>query len=110
MYWMGRGDGVKFTHVPTQLVARSNIFPRKNKWQAMTHWAKSLLAAKVAKLKEDPEWKEGKGPVIRSYHLNPYLGIEPFVKDERSGKKVPLPGHDWWRCGRIDELLRAFRS
>jgi len=77
---------VTFTHLPTGIKARSNCAhgDRYHKSVARKHvQALNLLKAKLAKLKEDPSWVEGNGPRVRSYHFNPYLGIEPFVQIER---------------------------
>lgn len=101
-----RRPAIKMTHIPTGL--ESAIFERRlarNRLVDMRAKAKSLLAAKVAKLAEDPLWKEGDGPKVRSWHLHTYLGVPLFVKNERTGESMPFDTE--MLNGRIDGLIEA---
>ena len=73
--WYNVDAKVVITHIPTGIVGKSNIRHRnaRDRVRLMTAYARSLLAARVAR--PTPIVKE----VIRSYHLNPPLGITPFV-------------------------------
>jgi protein subunit release factor B len=100
------GSAIRLTHIATGLVAvirdyRNRITPAMNKT------VRSLLAAKLAKLAEDPEWKEGSGviqrgvgkPLVRTWTLCPYRS----VRDMRTGKSVPFEPE--MLDGRIDGLI-----
>jgi peptide chain release factor 2 len=102
------GSQIKLTHIPTGLSAR--ITDHRNRvTAAMQETVRALLAAKAAKLAEDPEWKEGSGviehgvgkPLIRTWTLDPYQS----VRDMRTGISIPFePG---MLDGRIDGLIEA---
>lgn len=84
--------GIRLTHLPTGLVAYVREPGRHSAPTKRTNEAvRDLLRAKLAKLKEDPTWKEsggwylGAAKRIRSWHLHTYLGVPRFVKDERTG-------------------------
>lgn len=102
------GSIVKLTHLPTGLVAVIRDW-RNMTSAAIQKTAKSLLAAKVAKLAEDPEWREGSGliehgvgsPLVRTWTLFPYRS----VKDMRTGKSVEFKVG--MLDGEIDGLIKA---
>ncbi len=77
---------VRWTHIPTNLSA---ICRNKRSLHGCDTGGLSLLKAKLAKLREDPSWVEGRSPLIRSYHLNPPLGIPPHVRNHPNGDAIP---------------------
>jgi peptide chain release factor 2 len=102
------GAAIRLNHIPSGLIAivrnrRDRITP------AMNRLVRSLLAAKIAKTKECPDWKEGSGviqhgvgdPLIRTWTLDPYQS----VRDMRTGKSVEFKPE--MLNGNIDELLTA---
>lgn len=106
-------EGVRLTHGPTGLVARSlDCAPRRQKWGWYHRAALGMLRAKLAGhlgLTEPP------GPPIRRvYDLCPPLGIAPNVRQGPGGSQWLASGRDEVVAildGRIDAMLaRAMRG
>jgi len=92
------GEGT-ITHLLTGITARSNVGSRdyKERVKQSTKWAKSLLAARVAR--PEPVVTE----VIRVYDLCPPLGIEPMIRQTR-------PTDKRWIANGMDEIQRWFNG
>ncbi len=85
-------SSVRITYIPTGLsaIARDHRSTQKAIHSCHVN-ALILLKAKLAKLREDPSWVEGcHSGRVRSYHLNPPLGIPPHVRNEPSGQMIPV--------------------
>ncbi len=78
---------VRWTHMPTGLSATCNS--ERSMYRCCVR-ALALLKAKLAKRREDPSWVEGRSRLIRSYHLNPPLGIPPHVRSHPDGEAIPI--------------------
>ncbi len=101
---------IRLTHLPTGLVVYVRELGRHSAPTKRTHEAvRALLRAKLAKLREDPEWKENRGWYlgnrVRSWHLHTYLGVPTFVKNERTGRQWPYSPAMWMQ-GQIDDFLK----
>jgi len=68
-------DQIKLTHVPTGLSVCCDV--ERGRWKQANQRAKSMLAARVAR--PEPQVTE----IIRTYDLNPPLGIEPNIHTNR---------------------------
>ncbi len=82
-------NGVRWTHIPTGLSATCNSERTHHRCDVK---ALALLKAKLAKRHEDPAWVKGCGSLVRSYHLNPPLGIPPHVRSHPDGDAIPING------------------
>ncbi len=93
-------NGIRLTHITTGLSA--TVWAQhwmRRAWRGPCHnLALALLRAKLAKLREDPSWVEGRGRLIRSYHLDCPLGIPLHVRSHPDGDVIPIDG-------KLSELL-----
>lgn len=81
-------DAVRFTHLPTGISATAyrDCTGMRGNWVARcSDWALRLLKAKL--------FSPPISPIKRSYHLHPYLGVEPYVKQ---GEQVLARGKEVW--------------
>lgn len=105
-------SAVRITHLPTGLSARSNeAMGRSGRHVAFRQLhlhARALLVAKLAKLREDPEWRDGYHalkPHVRSYHVHPPLGIPPFARNNGSDVLHPVDGELFDGGPSLDRLM-----
>lgn len=82
--WERRGMEIRITHLPTGFTAKSSSY-RSSLHHVVrcTRFAIAMIKAQILRWATEPEINHKRR--IRSWHMAPYLGLDPFAKDDVTG-------------------------